>query len=172
MRGLGFSLASLTLVLSACAASPKPPDSPGPTVTPPVAALASPVASPSADSATFCPGRTWPPYPLSGIPGITATSTDRATIEITNRTGRTYSYRVSGWQLDQFETCRVLGEVEVQRGPIAPGATERVRLDVSWWQSGAPVTIAFWDEPCGEACQREPAAAMQVELSPIGPAAS
>ena len=56
--------------------------------------------------ADLLPGRTWPPYPLGGIPGITAVSTDRATVEITNRTGRTYYYRVSGWELDQFETCR------------------------------------------------------------------
>ena len=65
------------------------------------AALSSPSSPP-----TFCPGRTWPPYPLGGIPGITAVSTDRATVEITNRTGRTHYYRVSGWELDQFETCR------------------------------------------------------------------
>ncbi len=100
------------------------------------------------------------------------TSADRATVEITNRTDRTYYYRVSGWQIDQFETCRALGEIEAQRGPIAPGTTERVIIDVSWWQMGVPVTVALWGRPCGEACTREPIAAAKVELSPLEPAAS
>ena len=107
-----------------------------------------------------------------GYPGITAISTDRATIEITNHTGRTWYYRVSGWQLDQFETCRALGEVEVQRGPIAAGTTERVMLFGNWEQLDVPITIAFWDKRCGEACQREPIAAMVVVRSLIEPAAS
>jgi len=123
-------------------------------------------------SATFCPGRTWPPYPLGGIPGITAKSTDRATIMIENQSGRTYYYRVSGWQLDQFETCRALGEVEVQRGPIHAEATEWVKLQGDWEHMDVPITIAIWDEPCGEACQREPIAAMQVERSTFEPASS
>jgi hypothetical protein len=109
---------------------------------------------------------------MGGIPGITAISTDRATIEITNHTGRTWYYRVSGWQLDQFETCRALGEVEVQRGPIAPGTTERVMLFGNWEQLDVPITIAFWDRPCGEACQREPIAAMVVVRSQLEPLAS
>ena len=126
----------------------------------------------SAAPPTFCPGRTWPPYKLGGIPGITAISTDRATIEITNITGQTWYYRVSGWGLDQFETCRALGEVEVQRGPIAGGATERVMLQGNWEQMNVPMTIAFWEKPCGEACRTEPIAAMQVVRSPLEPAAS
>jgi hypothetical protein len=134
-------------------------------------ATASVAPAPSA-ATTFCPGRTWPPYPLGEIPGIAAVSTDRATFELTNRTGRTYYYRVSGWQPDQFETCRALGEVEAQRGPIAPGATERVMVDPGWQQAGVLVTVAFWDKPCGEACQREPIAAMIVGLLPLEPAAS
>lgn len=123
-------------------------------------------------SPTFCPGRTWPPYPLNGIDGITAVSTDRHTIEITNRTDRTWYYTVVGWQLEQFETCRALGEYEVVRGPIAPGATERVTVDPEWSRMGVPVTVGFWDERCGEACNREPIAAMDVELSPVVPVAS
>ncbi len=46
-------------------------------------------------------------------------SRDRATIEIANHSDRTYSYRVTGWQPAQFETCRALGEQQVQEGPIA-----------------------------------------------------
>lgn len=129
-------------------------------------------SSPRSSPASFCPGRTWPPYPLHGVPGITVVSTDRATVEITNRTDRTYYYRVSGWELAQFETCQGLGELERQRGPIAPGATERVMVDPGWQQAGLRVTVALWDRPCGEACTREPIAATIVELSPLEPAAS
>ena len=87
----------------------------------------SPAVVPDA-SPTFCPGRTWPPYPLSGIDGITVVSTDRQTIEITNRTDRTWYYTVAGWQLDQFETCLAFGEYEVSRGPIDAGTTVRVTV--------------------------------------------
>lgn len=181
MRGFAVWLGGLSLALAACVGSASPSGVPAtaggpsfevqatPGATP--AATASATPSPSTPS-TFCPGRTWPPYPLGGIPGIAAVSTDRATIEITNRTSRTFYYRVSGWQPDQFETCRALGEVEAQRGPIAPGATERVIVDPGWQQAGVPVTVALWDKPCGEACVREPVAAMVVELSPVEPAAS
>jgi len=141
-----------------------------PTASPSAAQAASPAASPAA--AAWCPGRSWPPYRLGGIPGITASSSDRATIQIDNHSGRTWYYRVSGWQLEQFETCRALGELEVQRGPIAAGATERVMLQGNWEQLDAPMTIAFWEQPCGEACQREPVAAMQVVRSPFEPPAS
>ena len=54
---------------------------------------------------------------------MTAVSTDRQTIELTNRTDRTWYFTVAGWQLDQFETCPALGEYVVVRGPIAPGTT-------------------------------------------------
>jgi hypothetical protein len=131
-----------------------------------------PGATASSGAPTFCPGRTWPPYPLGGIPGISAVSTDRATIEIVNRTGRTVYYRVSGWQLGQYETCQGLGEIEVQGGPIVSGATEVVKIDPGWQPAGIPVTIGFWAEVCGEACHREPNAAMTVELSPLEPPAS
>jgi hypothetical protein len=126
----------------------------------------------AASSPTFCAGRTWPPYSMGDVPGITAVSTDLATIEITNRTGRTVYYRVSGWQPGQFETCRALGEIEVQGGPIAASGTEVVKVDAGWQQAGIPVTIAFWDRRCGEGCSSEPVAAMTVELSPLEPASS
>lgn len=174
MRRFAVWLACLPLALAACAgtASPSaaPPSASGPSVEGPPA-TASAASSPSSPP-TFCPGRTWPPYPLGGIPGITAVSTDRATVEIANRTGRTYYYRVSGWELDQFETCRAFGELERQRGPIAPSATELVMVDPGWQQAGLRVTVALWDKPCSEACDSEPVAAMVVELSPVEPGAS
>lgn len=97
---------------------------------------------------------------------------DRATIEITNHTGQTVYFRVSGWKPDQFETCRALGEVEVVRGPLGPGDTERVMVDAGWQGAGVSVTVAFWDGPCGEACAREPIRSMVVPLSPVEPAAT
>jgi hypothetical protein len=182
MRGLGACLAGLTLLLAACTPPALPPASPAPTVTPPVvvsatpatgtAATPSPAGEPAAASPTSCAGRTWPPYPLGEIEGITAVSTDRQTIEITNRTDRTYHYRVAGWQLDQFETCLALGDYEVERGPIAPGATERVMVGANWWRMGVPVTVGLWDERCGEGCNREPTGAIDIELAPNVPLAS
>jgi hypothetical protein len=41
-----------------------------------------------------------------------------------------------------------------------------------WQQEGVRVTVALWDKLCGEACIREPLAAMVVELSPVEPASS
>jgi len=34
------------------------------------------------------------------------------------------------------------------------------------------VTVALWDEPCGEACKSEPVGAIEVVLSPLEPASS
>ena len=180
MRGFTVLLGCLSLALAAYVISTFPSEVPatagGPSFDVRSTAGATPIATPPADPSpstppTFCPGRTWPPYPLGGIPGITVVSTDRTTITITNRTSKTYYYRVSGWQTDQFEFCRALGEVEFGRGPIAPGATERVGV-ASDWQRAAPVTVGLWDKPCGEACVSEPVAALIVELSPVAPASS
>ena len=176
----GTWFAGLALVLASCSAPPLPADDSPSVASPPIAGSASPATlatdSPEpplrAASPTSCAGRTWPPYRLGEVVGLAVDSTHRATIEITNRATLTYYYRVAGWEPAQFETCRALAEVEAQRGPIAPGATERVAIDPNWWQSGVPVTVAFWDEPCGEGCQREPFAATQVELSPVEPIAT
>jgi hypothetical protein len=122
---------------------------------------------------TFCAGRTWPPYASAGLPGLTARSRDRATIEITNATGRTYYYRVAGWEAAKFETCEALGEEEVEEGPIAPGSTVQVSIVAFMDRPDVPVTVAFWDKPCGEGCQRDaPAAALVVERSALEPASS
>ena len=104
MRRTGAWLAGLALVVAACSAPTLPPDASRAFVSPPVIASASPstldAASPGISSAdaspSFCAGRTWPPYPIGGVEGITAISTDQATVEITNGTDRTYYYRVSG----------------------------------------------------------------------------
>ncbi len=172
-------MAAAALIVAACAGpsatgTPTPSASatagagrPTPTLPTPVTSTVTPPST-----ATFCPGRTWPPYRLAGIPGITAISTDRATIEISNHTAQTYYYRVSGWEFAQFETCQAFGELERQRGPIAPGATDSVMVDPGWQREGRRVTVALWDKPCGEACTAEPVAAMVIELSPLRPASS
>lgn len=179
MRGLAASIACLSLALAACAGGGS--GSAGashadPSLGTQSAAAATTPRTPESLTpflaSTFCPGRTWPPYRLRAVAGVTAVSTDQATVEITNRTGRTYYYRVSGWEPAQFETCRALGELERQRGPIASGATEAVMVDPAWQQAGLRVTVALWDRPCGEGCDREPIAAMVVELSPLEPGSS
>ncbi len=174
MRGVGATITGVVLVLAACGRPAVPPASSAapnrPAVVAPTDSAGTAVAA--SPSPTFCAGRSWPPYPIGPIAGLTARSVDRATVEITNHTAKTIYYRVSGWQPDQFETCRALGEIEVQRGPLDPGATERVMIDPGWQQSGVPVTVAVWDRPCGEACSREPVRAMDVPLSPLEPAAS
>jgi len=162
----------LLVVLSGCAATAPTEGSglayvPSGRVAPPV------LPSPSVARPTFCAGRTWPPYQLGGIPGISVRARDRATIEITNRTDRTYYYRVAGWQPAQFETCRALGEEEVEEGPIAPGATVRVGIVAFADRTDVPIIVAIWDTQCGEGCQRAaPIAAILVERSPLQPAAS
>lgn len=177
MRGIAVLITWLALGIAACAGPSSPSATstiPAPDVpTPAESASAVPKASASPDPApAFCPGRTWPPYAVGEVPGITAVSVDRATIEITNHTGQTVYFRVSGWKPDQFETCRALGEVEVVRGPLGPGDTERVMVDAGWQGAGVSVTVAFWDGPCGEACAREPIRSMVVPLSPVEPAAT
>jgi hypothetical protein len=178
MAALVVLIPVLLLVLTGCATT-APTEGSGLAVvpsggpSPPVVASPSVLSSPSGAPPTFCAGRSWPPYQLVGIPGITATARDRATIDITNRTDRTYYYRVAGWQPAQFETCRALGEEEVEEGPIAPGATVHVGIVAFADRTDVPITVAVWDTQCGEACQRgAPIGAMLVERSPLQPAAS
>lgn len=169
-------ISGLALGLAACGGPASPSPAPAtPTRSVPVAPSQSATAGTSTSaspSPTVCAGRTWPPYTVGALAGVVARSVDRATIEITNQTVRTIYYRVSGWQPEQFETCRALGEIEVVRGPLAPGATERVIVDPGWQQAGVPVTVALWDRACGEACAREPVGAMVVPISPVQPGAS
>ncbi len=176
MRGVAATITGLAIALAACGGPIAPSATPAvpsrPFTSAPGESADTAVAISPSPSPMFCAGRSWPPYPLGGMAGLTARSVDRATIEITNHTAKTIYYRVSGWQFDQFETCRALGEIEVQRGPLDPGATERVMVDPGWQQAGVAVTLALWDRPCGEACSREPVGAMVVPLSPLEPAAS
>ncbi len=172
MRRSTVSLALLAVVLGACAPGATGdlsirPDAALSAAPSPSAALSSPVAA-----ATFCPGVLWPPYEFVGIPGITVSSVDRATVEVANGTGRIYYYRVTGWQPERFETCRALQESEVERGALAAGNTVRVTLGQLGDLMDVPITIAFWDEPCGEDCQRAPVAATLITRSAVEPASS
>jgi hypothetical protein len=166
MRASAVAQAALSLTLWACSVTHPPAD-------PTAAAIApSPASSPALAASANCPGDTWPPYDLGGIPGIAARSIDRATVELTNRTDRTWYYRAAGWQVEQLETCRGLLEFEIERGPIAAGAAVQVALAAFGERIDVPITIAFWNEPCGEACQRAPVAAILVVRSPDEPASS
>ena len=163
MRGTALWLLPVAVAIAACAA---------PALPAPESEALLPTTSPAGDPATFCAGRTWPPYPLGDVPGVTARSTDAATIEISNGSSERYYYRVSGWEPTRFETCNALAELEVQRGPIDPGATELVTLDPTWRDAGVQVTVAYWQQRCGEACAEDPFAATWVELSPKDPVAT
>ena len=157
---------TLAAVVGACATSPTP-SAPSPGAVAPSLAPSPPFAvQPN------CPGDRWPPYDLGGVPGITARSFDRATVQLANRTGQTWYYRVAGWQVEQVETCRGLVESEVERGPIAPGATIQLTLGAFVGRMEVPITIAFWDRRCGEACSRAPVAAMELVRSPEEPGSS
>ena len=116
-----------------------------------------------------CPERPWPKIGLGGLPGMTATSLDLARIELHNGTGRQYSFRVDAWEHARLETCDALLAQEIVRGPIAAGDTFEFRVGVPFH---IPVTIAFWDQRCGEACVAEPFAAMLVTRSPERPMAT
>jgi hypothetical protein len=109
---------------------------------------------------------------MNGIPGITARSLDRATIQLTNHTAQRWYYRVAGWEVLQLETCSGLVESEVERGPIAAETTVQTTLGMFVGAMEVPITIAFWDRPCGEACSRAPVAAVQLERSPDEPGTS
>lgn len=146
-------------VVGSCAAQPSVTDRPtdaGPTDAP--ASPASPArpqpGSPSADAG--CPGATWPPFEPAAIPGLTAAAPDRARVVITNATGETYHYRISAWEPARFEACEALLEAEIERGPIESGSEVRSTVGQFVDRSDVPITIAFWDGRCGEACQRPP----------------
>ena len=100
---------------------------------------------------------------------MTARSLDVARIELHNGTGRQYSFRVDTWQRGRLETCEALIEQEVVRGPIAAGETFEFLVDVPF---DVPVTVAFWEQPCGEACDDDPFAALLVTRSPEQPMAT
>jgi hypothetical protein len=177
VRASAISVQLLLVVLTGCAPT-APTEGSGLAVVPSGGAAPSVVNSQSVPPSpsiapTFCAGTSWPPYQLVGIPGIEAKARDSATIEITNRTDRTYYYRLAGWQLTQFETCRALGEEEVQEGPIGPGATVHAGIVAFADRTDVPIIVAIWDTRCGEGCQRAaPIAAMLVARSPLQPAAS
>jgi hypothetical protein len=172
MRASAISVLLLLVVLTGCAAT-VPTEGSGLAVVPSGGAAPAVPSSPSVAPPTFCAGTSWPPYQLVGIAGIEAKARDSAIIEITNRTDRTYYYRVAGWQPDQFETCRALGEVDVQEGPIGPGATVDAGIVAFAERTDVPIIVAIWDTQCGEGCQRAaPIAAILVARSPLQPAAS
>jgi len=117
-----------------------------------------------------CPDRPWAGVGLAGLAGMTAVSRDSGRIELRNGTDRAYSFRVNTWEWAQLVQCEsALTTSEVMRGPI--GAGETVQIDVNA-PFDVPVTIAFWKERCGEACEAPPFAAMRVARSPLPPMAT
>jgi hypothetical protein len=164
-------LVGLAMSTAACGAMPRPETSPT-RVPSAVASGSAEVALPPDAASGLCPDAPWPPFDLGGVPGITATSIDRATAELSNRSGRTWYYSAAAWTAERLETC--IGAIghELQRGPVVDGATERVDLSRYLDQPVVPITIAFWDAPCGEACDRDPVGGLLLARSPVEPASS
>ncbi len=160
---------ALALMVGACG-GPAPSASPSGTASP-VGIMSPPVPTPSgsAEPSAWCAGRTWPPYHMGTIPGITITSPHAGTLEISNHTDRTYYYSVPRWEMEQYVMCVGLGELNIGNGPVDSGETARVMFFGNPAQGAVRLTVAFWDKPCGEGCQREPVVAMPVTLSPVAP---
>jgi hypothetical protein len=110
-----------------------------------------------------------PPQDTGGIPGITAKSLDRATVEIVNGSDRSYFIRTAGWELKQYGSCRAWNERDLEEGPLATGTTHRSGLMELSEKLEVPVTILFWKRPCVGNCHRDPIAVMEVERSPVEP---
>jgi hypothetical protein len=167
-RVLGIATAALLIVgATACASRAVTPlersEEPS--------SVESPAPSASFGAELTCPGDHWPPDDLSGIPGIDAVARDRATIEIRNGTSARWFFRVDAWEVARLETCVGLLPLELERGPIEPGAVIQVPIGQSD-KPDQPLTVSFWDRPCGEACNRAPQHPILVDRSPIEPGSS
>jgi hypothetical protein len=141
---------------------------------PPASVSASATDAPRSMSArsSTCEAPLRLPFSLDGIPGITVVSRDRATIAITNGTDRAYSYRTACWEPARLDTGCARIELETERGPIAAGTTVTGTLSYLVDRVDIPITVAFWDAPCGEACTAAPIAGVLVERSRIEPGQS
>jgi hypothetical protein len=66
----------------------------------------------------------------------------------------------------QLVCGRGITEEEMERGPIAAGAT----VDVAAGSTpNVPVTVGIWDRPCGEACSAPPIGLIVVPVSSVEP---
>lgn len=166
LRLVPLSLAA-PLLLAACLAQPVSGEA---TATTP-GAVASPSEPPALPSDSFpaspqCPDHTWPPYRVGPVAGISVRAINKGHTEITNPTNRTYYYRVSRWSAAHLLCGHDLVEHEVERGPIAAGET----IDYTGGSTpDAPLTVAIWDGPCGEACHRPPIGLYVVSVSSVEP---
>ena len=155
--------------LGACTAGPvssptqtAPPASP--TISPSSSLVQpSPCASPNAAAS-------WPPYAVPDhVPGISVQAVDSGHTEITNSSDRTYFYRVSRWPSSQTSCSAAREEAEVERGPVGPGSNV---VSAAGSSAAAPLTVAIWDQPCGEGCSSPPIGVMVVPVSSIKPGAT
>lgn len=185
-RAVGAVALALSVgLISACATSvapihvgpsPRPTTSPGangPGPSPrPTTAAGEPEGSPEFGAGITCAGDRWPPADLSGIEGIRVRSLDRATVEIANDTNLTWYYVLSGWEVARLESCVGLLPIEIERGPLPSRTIIRTSLGLVFDRPDLPITIAFWDAPCGEACIRRPEHPLLIERSLAQPASS
>lgn len=92
---------------------------------------------------------------------------DRLHAQIINSTSQTYYYRISRWPTEQLVCGFGRHEQDLQDGPIA--ATETVEFSESSTPD-TPVTVAIWDEPCGEGgCDGPPMGLYVVPISTVEP---
>jgi hypothetical protein len=142
---------------------PNPPSTPG--ASPSTAAAVEATDQP-------CPDSTWPPFDAPGPVGITAVASDSRHVDITNHLASRVYFRLSSWQVVQLETCRGLVQNENVSGPLDPGQVFNADITVAGDDPTRPLTVALWDRPCGEGCQRPPMAVLLVPPSLAQPIAT
>ncbi len=125
-----------------------------------------------ATGARLCAGTGWSPLAPDVTPGLTASAIDRSNLAISNATARAWSYRLSGWEAMALEDCQGLVEVEIERGTIPAGVRIETTFGILDGRLDLPVTLGWWDGPCGEACTRLPVGGVLVERSAREPASS
>jgi len=176
---LAIGAAVLVAGLAGCGATPAGLGSPSPAPATSPTELPTPVSATDATGAPLspgqvgrltCPGDTWPPYGVpSELPGVSVQALDQYHLVILNNTSRDYSYRISGWEAAQLETCVGLTELEVERGPLAAGWRMETALGSLAGRPQIPVFVGIWDRPCGEACVADPIALLPLVRSPREP---
>ncbi len=165
-RLLALSLAA-PLLATACVAEAGQTASGGPATAAPgsIGDESGQVSEPSASGLLLeCADWTLPPsVGLATVSGLSVRSIDRAHVQITNTTRRTYYLRVRDWQ-PALLVCgwRLISE-EMAEGPIALGETLVVGV------GGSAVTVEIWDRPCGEGCVRPPIGFVLVPMSSLEP---
>ena len=156
----------IMLLVAACAQTvPPSPQEDTPVPTPSVLAGMDPTDQP-------CPDSTWPPFDVPRPAGISAVATDSRHVDITSHLASRVYFRLSSWQVLQQHTCRGIVQNENVSGPLEPGQIFTADITVAGDDPTRPLTLAIWDQACGEGCHRPPDAALLVPPSLVQPIAT